>query len=189
MHSFWLDPYSLSWNCKLFKIILRSRDWQGINGNWIFLTTIHTLKLVLVEKNWLKYMDSTYYNNTITILNEVKIWIVKPVDNFKISKIHLHFVCQPASQPAVRPTSARSMGPVFSVNAEYQCATTDLLFQFWFICCAMLVPLSFVVSLSLWLIIEEVRNHVSGVDKLLWLLLIMSLKWLNAHGLFWFYTF
>ena len=61
----------------------------------------------------------------MTILKEVKIQIVWPVENFKSFEIHLHFVCQPAS---VRPTSDRSTGPGFSDDAEYQCAITDLLF-------------------------------------------------------------
>ena len=74
------------------------------------------------------------------MLKEVKIQIVWPVENFKNFKIHPHFVCQPASQPAVRPTSGRSTGPAFSDNAEYQCAITDLLFRLRFTHCAMVSP-------------------------------------------------
>ena len=35
---------------------------------------------------------------------------------------------EPASQPAIIPTSGGSTGPAFSDNAEYQCTITDLLF-------------------------------------------------------------
>ena len=46
----------------------------------------------------------------------------------------------PTYQTAVRPTSGRNIGPVFSHNAEYQCTTTDLLFRLRFIHCTMISP-------------------------------------------------
>ena len=81
----------------------------------------------------------------MTILKEVKIQIIWPVENFKNFKIHPHLsasqpVCQPASLPAVRSTSGRNMSPAFSHNAEYRCAITDLLFGLRFTHCAMVSP-------------------------------------------------
>ena len=48
-----------------------------------------------------------------------------------------------ASQPAVRPTSGRSMGPVFSHNVEYQYAITDLLLRLRFIHYVIVGPFIF----------------------------------------------
>ena len=63
----------------------------------LFCTSIHTLKQALFKKNQFKCTE--YYNKIITILKEVKIQIVWPVENFKNFEIYLHFVCQPASLP------------------------------------------------------------------------------------------
>ena len=46
----------------------------------------------------------------------------------------------PTCQSAVRPTSDRNIGPVFSHNAEYRCTTKDLLFRLRFIHCTMISP-------------------------------------------------
>ena len=48
--------------------------------------------------------------------------------------------CLPPCLPAVRLTSGKRVGLVFSCNTEYQCTNTDLLFQLCFIHCAMVSP-------------------------------------------------
>ena len=65
------------------------------------------------------------------------------MENFKNFKTHLYFVWRPPSLPAVRPTSNRRIGPVFSPNTEYRCANTVLLFRLRFIHCAMVSPFIF----------------------------------------------
>ena len=49
-------------------------------------------------------------------------------------------VSQPACLLAIRPTSRGRIGPVFSHNARYRCATTDLLIQLRFIHCTIVSP-------------------------------------------------
>ena len=63
----------------------------------------------------------------------LKVWIVIPVEYFKVFKIHLYFICQPACLPAITPTSCGRIRPVFSHNTKYRCANTDLLFWLRFI--------------------------------------------------------
>ena len=61
----------------------------------------------------------------------------------------------PACLPSVRPTSSRSVGPVFFNNTEYWHAKTYLSFWLWYIHYAMVSPFA---SLSLWLVNEKVRT-------------------------------
>ena len=74
------------------------------------------------------------------ILNSIKAWIVKPVENFKNLKTQLlYFICWPASLPTVRPTSSSKIGPVFlTIQNIDTLAYTDLLFQLSH--CAMVSP-------------------------------------------------
>ena len=71
-----------------------------------------------------------------------------------------------ACLPAVRPTSGRRIGPVFSHNIEYRYANTNLLFQLRFIHSDMMSLSSFLACLSLWLVNEKVRNCWGIIDEL-----------------------
>ena len=54
------------------------------------------------------------YNDAVSWLNEAKARIFQPTANFKNFEIYLYFVCQLASQPAVRPGCARCRAPEIS---------------------------------------------------------------------------
>ena len=64
------------------------------------------------------------------------------------------------------------IGPLFSHNTGYGCATTDLLIQFWFIHCDIMSP--FILHCFAFSLAGEwkVRNHWRGVDKLYGLYLL-----------------
>ena len=70
------------------------------------------------------------------ILNKIKVWSLTCREKFQNPPVF----CQPACLPAVRPTSGRRIGQIFSYNTEYRLVNTDLLFQLRFIHCAMLSP-------------------------------------------------
>ena len=110
--------------------------------------------------------------------------------------------CLLACLPAVRPTTGGRIGPVFSYNAGCQLANIDLLIQLQFIHCTIVSLLSFIASLSLWLVNEKVRNHWRGVDELNSLYLLRhanglmhmyliapSIKIITKHNIFPVYWF
>ena len=68
--------------------------------------------------------------------------------NFKNFENHLNFVCRPASQPAVRPGSARCRAPEIQHSKGYPFPFTKLLFRRRFIHCAMVILLYFLSLLS-----------------------------------------
>ena len=55
--------------------------------------------------------------------------IFRSTANFKNFEIYLYFVCQPASQPAIRPGSARCMAPDLSHNKGNHVGFTKMLFR------------------------------------------------------------
>ena len=69
------------------------------------------------------------YNNIATILNEVKIQIVKPEVSLIFSKsTSILSTWLPANLLAVTLTSGGRIEPIFSQDKGYQYVTTDLLF-------------------------------------------------------------
>ena len=62
------------------------------------------------------YMQWYCCNNAVPLLNEAKTLTFPSIPNFKNFEIYLNFVCQPASQPAVRPTSTRCTAPEIPHN-------------------------------------------------------------------------
>ena len=104
-----------------------SKDWHGKKWLLNFMCLITHLKLSFSP-------EKPGWNALIkiaTLLNERKLICRE----FKNLKIHPYFICQPAA----RPTSDGSIGPVFSHNTEYQFVTTDLVFWL-FIHCAIASP-------------------------------------------------
>ena len=77
------------------------------------------------------------YDNNVPSLNSVKILTVRSVENFKNFRTYQYLVWLPDCQPAIRPTSTRSMAPEFSHNKGNRVRFTKLLFWLRFIHCAM----------------------------------------------------
>ena len=78
--------------------------------------------------------------------------IISIYNEFKNFKNHLDFVCQPASlpasQPAIRPGSARCTAPEIQHNKGNPVAFTKLLFRGRFTHCAVVILLYFLSLLS-----------------------------------------
>ena len=74
------------------------------------------------------------------MVNEATSRIFRPTANFENFKIHLYFICQPASQPAVRPGCARCRAPEISHNKGNGGGFTKMLFRRRFTHCAMAIP-------------------------------------------------
>ena len=66
---------------------------------------------------------------------EAKLQVFKKFVNKSI------FTCRPASQPAVRPTSAWCMAPVFLTTKVIVVYNTNLLFRLTFVICAIVIAL------------------------------------------------
>ena len=69
------------------------------------------------------------YNDAVSLSNEVKTRIFQPIANFENFEIPLYFVSLPASQPAIRPGSARCRAPEISHdkgNGGKCCSEDDL---------------------------------------------------------------
>ena len=69
------------------------------------------------------------YNDAVSLLNEAKTRIFQPTANFENFEIHLYFVSQPASQPAVRPGCARCRAPEISHDKGNVGGFTKILFR------------------------------------------------------------
>ena len=96
----------------------------------------------------IEYLDTIKrYSGRIIIKFE------RNVGSFENSRLtRISYACLPACPasrpptrlpfclPAVRPTTGRRIGPVFSHNTEYQHANTDLLFRLRFIHCGLVSP-------------------------------------------------
>ena len=68
--------------------------------------------------------------------------------NFENFENYLYFVCQPASEPAVRPGCARCRALKITQNIRLQHWIYELLFQRQFSYCTMVILLSFLSLLS-----------------------------------------
>ena len=96
---------------KLLMIVLNSRDWSEIV--WL-LEILHfknqTFNRLYSKKpngmHWLGYYDA------VSWLNEAKTGVFQPTANFE--NFNISYACQPASQPSVRPSSARCRAPEIS---------------------------------------------------------------------------
>ena len=113
------------------------------NGDRILRATKHTLKSALFEKSRLKYTLLTllialrYYKqsknpNSLTC---------RGFSKFRNPAVFRLPACLPASLPAVRPTSARCRGPVFSHKIGDCCLNTNPLFRRTFTLSAIACPL------------------------------------------------
>ena len=91
-----------------------------------FVPPQHASQYTLPEKtdriHWL------LYDNNVPSLNSVKILTVRSVENFKNFRTYQYLVCLPASLPAIRPTSTKSMAPDVSHNKGNRLRFTKLLF-------------------------------------------------------------
>ena len=85
-------------------------------------------------------MQPYWYNHAVPFLNDAKSRLFRSVTTSKVFGIYLYFVCLPASQPAVRPGSARPTGPEISHNTGSGGGFTKMLFRKRFIHCAMVSP-------------------------------------------------
>ena len=80
-------------------------------------------------------------NDAVPWLNKVKSRIFRCTVIFKNFQIHLYFVClPPACLPAIRPSSATCMGPLFLTKNVIGVYNMNLLFQKRFIHCATVIP-------------------------------------------------
>ena len=73
------------------------------------------------------------------LLKELTITTVYPVENFKTFGLRPDFICQ----PAIRPTTPRHMGSVFSHKKGDRCLNLILLYRRAFVLSAMAYPLVF----------------------------------------------
>ena len=119
------------------------------NHTWIVLSH---LKQALLDKCLLKCSSNTV------------------IENFKNFETCPYFVCL----PAVRPTSGRRIGSVFSHIIEYQHANIDLLFQLRFIHYAMVNP--FILYCFPFSLTGERKGEKSlkSCQWIVWLIIITS---------------
>ena len=98
------------------------------------------------------------YNNALHLFNKAKCRLFRSIMNFKkIEGFRL-----PASQPAVRPGSARCTAPEIQHSKGYPFPFTKLLFRRRFIHCAMVILLYFLSlpsSLSIGMRKQFQRDH------------------------------
>ena len=134
----------------LSTIVLNSRDWSEIVWLPEFSHFKINLAISFIRKT-LAGMHCLGYNHAASSLNEAKSRIFQPTANFENFEIRLYFVslpaCQPACQPAVRPGCAMRRAPEISDSQGNDGGFTKLLFRFYYIHCAMVITLSFIILL------------------------------------------
>ena len=112
-------------------------------GFGIFALSKTTLQQALDEKTNLDALVLLYLSCFFVKRSESIIF--RSTVNFKNFEIYLYFICQPVSQPAVRPGFARCMAPDFSHNKDNQVGFTKMLFRLRFVHCAITCPLFYLL--------------------------------------------